>query len=263
MKKRLDTRFPAARIKKIMQADEDVGKIANAVPLLMSKALELFLQDLCDRTYAITLKRGAKTLNSLHLKQCVQTFNVFDFLKDIVSRVPDLGGSDTAVDDRSTSKRRKIAESGDHDSDDDIQPNPLHETAPPSGSSGRGRGRGRGRCRGKGRAAEREQTTSVLGDDEKNEYEAVKNRQRPDPGSEPTDPNSEPVGPHIEPTVRNFDLNVGPNETDDSSGVPVKQREDYPGWSNVEGMSIDPFGLARDLMDRNQEAEEEDYDEEG
>ncbi|VFQ69852.1 unnamed protein product [Cuscuta campestris] len=168
-----------ARIKKIMQADEDVGKIANAVPLLMSKALELFLQDLCDRTYAITLKRGAKTLNSLHLKQCVQTFNVFDFLKDIVSRVPDLGGSDTAVYDRSTSKR-KIAESGDHDN------------------------------------------------------ESLKNRERPDPGSEPADPNSEPVGPHIEPTVRNFDLNVGPNETDDSSGVPVKQREDYPGWSNVE-----------------------------
>jgi len=32
-----------------------------------AKALELFLQDLCDRTYEITLKRGAKTLNSLHL----------------------------------------------------------------------------------------------------------------------------------------------------------------------------------------------------
>ncbi|KAG4975013.1 hypothetical protein JHK87_031834 [Glycine soja] len=56
-----------ARIKKIMQADEDVGKIALAVPVLVSKALELFLQDLCDRTYEITLQRGAKTMNSLHL----------------------------------------------------------------------------------------------------------------------------------------------------------------------------------------------------
>ncbi|KHN11197.1 Dr1-associated corepressor [Glycine soja] len=67
MRKKLDTRFPAARIKKIMQADEDVGKIALAVPVLVSKALELFLQDLCDRTYEITLQRGAKTMNSLHL----------------------------------------------------------------------------------------------------------------------------------------------------------------------------------------------------
>ncbi|KAK9214673.1 hypothetical protein WN944_006672 [Citrus x changshan-huyou] len=57
----------SARIKKIMQADEDVGKIALAVPVLVSKALELFLQDLCDRTYEITLQRGAKTMSSLHL----------------------------------------------------------------------------------------------------------------------------------------------------------------------------------------------------
>lgn len=32
-----------------------------------AKALELFLQDLCDRTYDITQKRGAKTMNSQHL----------------------------------------------------------------------------------------------------------------------------------------------------------------------------------------------------
>ncbi|KAI9090236.1 hypothetical protein K1719_028782 [Acacia pycnantha] len=44
-----------SRIKKIMQADEDVGKIALAVPVLvLTKALELFLQDLCDRTYEVT-----------------------------------------------------------------------------------------------------------------------------------------------------------------------------------------------------------------
>lgn len=36
----------------------------------------------------------------------MHTFNVFDFLKDIVKRVPDLGGSDTAVEDRSAAKRR-------------------------------------------------------------------------------------------------------------------------------------------------------------
>ncbi|KAK4273965.1 hypothetical protein QN277_017262 [Acacia crassicarpa] len=67
MRKKLDTCFPASRIKKIMQADEDVGKIALAVPVLVSKALELFLQDLCDRTYEVTLQRGAKTMSALHL----------------------------------------------------------------------------------------------------------------------------------------------------------------------------------------------------
>jgi hypothetical protein len=32
-----------------------------------ARALELFLQDLIDRTYEITLQSGAKTLNSFHL----------------------------------------------------------------------------------------------------------------------------------------------------------------------------------------------------
>ncbi|KAJ0782066.1 putative transcription factor CBF/NF-Y/archaeal histone domain, histone-fold protein [Helianthus annuus] len=44
MKKKLDTRFPAARIKKIMQADEDVGKIAMAVPVLVCESLAKIFQ---------------------------------------------------------------------------------------------------------------------------------------------------------------------------------------------------------------------------
>lgn len=41
-----------------------------------------------------------------HRKQCVQRFNVFDFLREIVSKVPDLGCSDAGGEDRSASKRR-------------------------------------------------------------------------------------------------------------------------------------------------------------
>ncbi|KAH1032746.1 hypothetical protein J1N35_044920 [Gossypium stocksii] len=58
-----------AHIKKIMQADEDVEKIALVVPVLVSKALELFVQDLCDHTYEIAIQRGAKTMNSLHFRR--------------------------------------------------------------------------------------------------------------------------------------------------------------------------------------------------
>jgi histone H3/H4 len=107
MKKKLDTRFPAARIKKIMQADEEVGKIAMATPVLISKALELFLQNLCDKTYEITLRRGAKTMSSIHLKQCVQTNSVFDFLQEIVSKVPDIG-PESYHDERNPGRRRYV-----------------------------------------------------------------------------------------------------------------------------------------------------------
>ncbi|KAI4340484.1 hypothetical protein MLD38_025313 [Melastoma candidum] len=150
MKKKLDTRFPAARIKKIMQADEDVGKIAMAVPVLVSKALELFLQELCNRMHEITLRKGAKTVNSLHLKQCVQTFNVFDFLKEIVGKVPDLGGSDTAVgDDHSAPpKRRKLAD-GENDTDNESKGSQCNESIHAViTTSARGKSRGRGRGRG-------------------------------------------------------------------------------------------------------------------
>lgn len=36
----------------------------------------------------------------------MHTFNVFDFLRDIVKKVPDLGGSDAASEDRCATKRR-------------------------------------------------------------------------------------------------------------------------------------------------------------
>lgn len=39
----------------------------SLVAYYAAKALELFLQDLCDRTYEITLQRGAKTMNAVHL----------------------------------------------------------------------------------------------------------------------------------------------------------------------------------------------------
>ena len=39
----------------------------------------------------------------------MQTFNVFDFLKDIVSKVPDLGGSVATGDDHAVTKRRLAA----------------------------------------------------------------------------------------------------------------------------------------------------------
>lgn len=73
--------------------------------------------DLAFGTYAVCssvslLFLGSKRLSYLSpwlcRKQCVQTFNVFDFLKDIVSKVPDLGGSVATGDDQTVTKRRFV-----------------------------------------------------------------------------------------------------------------------------------------------------------
>lgn len=78
------------RIKRIMQADEEVGKIAQAVPVIISRTLELFVQSLLTKSSNITNSRNAKTLSPSHLKQCIMSESRFDFLKDLVKLVPDI-----------------------------------------------------------------------------------------------------------------------------------------------------------------------------
>lgn len=43
------TKFPLSRIKKIIQEDEDIGKTTSTVPVALSKALELFIEDLVKK----------------------------------------------------------------------------------------------------------------------------------------------------------------------------------------------------------------------
>ncbi|KAI9355421.1 histone-fold-containing protein [Zopfochytrium polystomum] len=89
------SRFPAARIKKIMRSDDEVGKVAQATPVLVSKALELFIQALVEDACKETIARGAKKLTSSHLKVAINTNPKFDFLKDLVANVPDLQDADS------------------------------------------------------------------------------------------------------------------------------------------------------------------------
>ncbi|XP_069015236.1 dr1-associated corepressor isoform X4 [Embiotoca jacksoni] len=56
-----------ARIKKIMQTDEEIGKVAAAVPVIISRALELFLESLLTKACQVTQSRNAKTMTTSHL----------------------------------------------------------------------------------------------------------------------------------------------------------------------------------------------------
>ncbi|KAG8437859.1 hypothetical protein GDO86_008527 [Hymenochirus boettgeri] len=91
-KKKYNARFPPARIKKIMQTDEEIGKVAAAVPVIISRALELFLESLLKKACQVTQSRSAKTMTTSHLKQCIELEQQFDFLKDLVATVPDMQG---------------------------------------------------------------------------------------------------------------------------------------------------------------------------
>ena len=96
-KKKYNARFPAGRIKKIMQTDEEVGKVAQAVPIIISRTLELFVHSLLTKTMQITSAKNAKTLSPSHMKQCILSESRFDFLKDLVKSLPDVSGPDDEV----------------------------------------------------------------------------------------------------------------------------------------------------------------------
>ncbi|KAL1189218.1 Nuclear transcription factor Y subunit C-5 [Cardamine amara subsp. amara] len=213
MKKKLHTRFPATRIKKIMQTDEEVGKIAMAVPLLVSKALELFLQDLCNHTYDVTLSRGAKTVNSFHLKQCVHAFNVFDFLRETVDKVPDLGGLEN--EDQFATKRRKLVDESNCNDEDMKTTHQMPEVKHNGGGRGR---RGRGRGRGGGRTRSGHQSLKF----EDGSPESSRSSSPENEGFSHDD-NGVTHNSHCNSVlkVRNFDLNVGLDENGDSETWPL------------------------------------------
>ncbi|KAF8495963.1 hypothetical protein F5888DRAFT_512947 [Russula emetica] len=104
------TKFPVARIKKIMQKDEEVGKVAQATPIVIS--LELFLQLVVDEAARVTTTRGSKKVEAYHLKHAIETTEMLDFLKELVEGVPDpsAGGKislDQPGENEHTSSRRK------------------------------------------------------------------------------------------------------------------------------------------------------------
>ncbi|UNI21452.1 hypothetical protein JDV02_007442 [Purpureocillium takamizusanense] len=81
------TKFPTARIKRIMQADEEVGKVAQQTPIAVGKALELFMIQLVSKSADVAKEKGSKRVTAPMLKQVVETDDQWDFLRDIVSRV--------------------------------------------------------------------------------------------------------------------------------------------------------------------------------
>lgn len=95
-KKKFPARFPPARIKQIMQSDDNVGKVAQVVPVLMSQALESFLYQLLDLSSQVTRSRNARTLTPQHLKECIYNEPQFAFLKQVVANVKDVSKEQSA-----------------------------------------------------------------------------------------------------------------------------------------------------------------------
>lgn len=95
-----------------MQADEDVGKVSQATPTAVAKALELYMIDLVKKGSLAAKSQGTKRVTATHLKSALMTDPQFDFLKDICEACPDEGSK----------KGRAKSEARSDDSDEDAQP---------------------------------------------------------------------------------------------------------------------------------------------
>ena len=108
----MKTKFPVARIKRIVQADEDVGKVAQSTPVAVSKALELFMISLALGSAAVARERGSKKVTGACLKAAVARGDQFDFLQDTVSKIQD-GGDKNGGAGGAARKGREASESED------------------------------------------------------------------------------------------------------------------------------------------------------
>ncbi|XP_034433425.1 dr1-associated corepressor [Hippoglossus hippoglossus] len=85
-KRKYNVRFPPSRIKKIMQKDTEVGRIALAVPVIISRALEMFLKSLLTKTCLITQSKHSTVVSVAHMKQCIESEKLFHFLKELAEQ---------------------------------------------------------------------------------------------------------------------------------------------------------------------------------
>ncbi|KAL2922496.1 Nuclear transcription factor Y subunit C-3 [Bienertia sinuspersici] len=78
--------LPLARIKKIMKSDDNVRMISADAPVVLSRACEMFIQDLTLRSWSCTEESKRKTLQKADISAALSTSDLFDFLVDILPR---------------------------------------------------------------------------------------------------------------------------------------------------------------------------------
>eukprot|EP00350_Pseudokeronopsis_sp_OXSARD2_P000686 CAMPEP_0170541218 /NCGR_PEP_ID=MMETSP0211-20121228/1010_1 /TAXON_ID=311385 /ORGANISM="Pseudokeronopsis sp., Strain OXSARD2" /LENGTH=67 /DNA_ID=CAMNT_0010843867 /DNA_START=32 /DNA_END=235 /DNA_ORIENTATION=- len=67
-----------------MQMNKEIGKIQNNTPLIIAKALELFVEDITKLSSDEAQKYGDSKVNPSHIKEVVAQNEKFAFLGELV-----------------------------------------------------------------------------------------------------------------------------------------------------------------------------------
>ena len=84
--KQIKPHFPSARIKKLMQSDEDIGKVAQATPVALGRALELFMCTLVEKAVNTANEEQTKKVNVKVLKKTIEENEKFDFIVGVCDK---------------------------------------------------------------------------------------------------------------------------------------------------------------------------------
>lgn len=71
------------RIKKVMQSDEEIGRMVQSVPVSIGRAMEHFAEKFLQAAADATQYTSSKTLNPQHMKQAVLNTPHFSFLESV------------------------------------------------------------------------------------------------------------------------------------------------------------------------------------
>ncbi|QLG71243.1 hypothetical protein HG535_0B02820 [Zygotorulaspora mrakii] len=81
---KIKTHFPPAKVKKIMQTDEDIGKVSQATPVIAGRSLEFFIALLVKRSSDVAKQMGCKRISGEVMKKTILKDERFDFLRENV-----------------------------------------------------------------------------------------------------------------------------------------------------------------------------------
>ncbi|KDO30893.1 hypothetical protein SPRG_04796 [Saprolegnia parasitica CBS 223.65] len=93
--------LPLSRVKRIISADPDVGKVSKDAQIAIAKATELFIQFLAAKGYDSALISKRKTIKDSDLLQAIHALGCLDWLRD------DFPQSSSATTSRSNEPKAK------------------------------------------------------------------------------------------------------------------------------------------------------------
>ena len=81
-KRKFEARIPPCRVKRVMQSDEDIGRMTASVPVVLGRAMEHLAERLMAASGRVAKGQEARTLNVKHMKEAIhQGGDEFAFLR--------------------------------------------------------------------------------------------------------------------------------------------------------------------------------------